>query len=77
MGAAYRHKNSNQNLYSKEVFIKFKDRNLYKRVVMKVAANPNERKKQNPSIPVESKIKVPGDVTNAALTTTRARTLYS
>ena len=44
---------------------------------MKVSGNPNERKKQNPSIPIESNIKSSGDNKNTALTTTRARTLYT
>ena len=62
VGTSYSHKNSNQNLYSKEVFIKYKDRNLYKRVVMKVSGSP--RQKQNPSIPFTAKnssIKVHGE----------------
>ena len=45
VGASFRHRNSNQNLYSKEVFVKYNHRNVLKRVVMKVSSNPTQRRK--------------------------------
>ena len=41
---SYTHQNSNQNLYNKEVFIKFPHNNMGKRVLMKVQGDPSRRK---------------------------------
>ena len=47
----FAHKNSNQNLFSREVFIKYPHGTTHRRVLVKIQG-AEDRPKQHPSIPV-------------------------